>query len=392
MRTSFVISAALAASIVSAAPLDKRESKGYVSLDVAHKKNLTAFSDRHSKRSLGPIDIKNKFYYYEVTLEAGTPGQSINVLLDTGSSDLWFYDSSVTGVDSTYDSSASSTYSYNNSDFSIQYVSGSASGDWATDTVALGSASLTSQTIGVDKSDGSGTSVFGIGLETNEASEESSDPVEYVNVPQNLVNQGYTKRNVYSLFLDDINAASGSILFGAVDSDKYTGELYTVPLQSTNAFSVDASVSYNGKTAGSFQGILDSGTSFTYIPDSAVSTIASEYGATWDSDLGAYTLSSLPSEGIEFNFSGATIKVPADEIWVPASELGASGDDYVFLVFPYSQASDYVLLGDSFLRSAYVVYDLDNLELSIAQASYSSSSNIKIVTDGIPGAETAPGL
>jgi hypothetical protein len=51
------------------------------------------------------------------------------------------------------------------------------------------------------------------------------------------------------------------------------------------------------------------------------------------------------------------------------------------------------VLGDTFLRSAYVVYDLDNNEISIAQTKYNvSSSNIveiKTGKDAVPSAADA---
>ena len=48
------------------------------------------------------------------------------------------------------------------------------------------------------------------------------------------------------------------------------------------------------------------------------------------------------------------------------------------------------MLGDTFLRSAYVVYDLDNNEISLAQTDFNSASDniVEITngTNGVPGA------
>jgi hypothetical protein len=53
------------------------------------------------------------------------------------------------------------------------------------------------------------------------------------------------------------------------------------------------------------------------------------------------------------------------------------------------------VLGDTFLRSAYVVYDIANNEISLAQTDFNAtSSNIKEIasgTGGVPGAATVTG-
>jgi hypothetical protein len=46
------------------------------------------------------------------------------------------------------------------------------------------------------------------------------------------------------------------------------------------------------------------------------------------------------------------------------------------------------VLGDTFLRSAYVVYDLDNNEISLAQSAFNATTSnvIEITSAGVPGA------
>lgn len=43
-----------------------------------------------------------------------------------------------------------------------------------------------------------------------------------------LYNGGYIKSRSYSLYLDDVAAQSGSILFGGIDTAKFTGKLTTL--------------------------------------------------------------------------------------------------------------------------------------------------------------------
>lgn len=100
---------------------------------------------------------QESLYYCNVTL--GTPKQSLRLVLDTGSSDLWTNAPNSTLCESqndvcsssgTYDSSSSSTYKFVNSDFNISYADSSgASGDYVTDTLHIGGAAIKDFQFGV---------------------------------------------------------------------------------------------------------------------------------------------------------------------------------------------------------------------------------------------------
>ncbi|ANB15154.1 Yps1p [Sugiyamaella lignohabitans] len=382
-------SASILLASVSLAVAAPANGKGYL-LAKTQLRTITPPDDVLDKRS-GSYDtpLANEIYEYIATFELGTPGQTIEAQIDTGSSDLWVYTPAVHET-TPFNSKKSSTYKYLNGNFEIDYVKGSASGNWVTDTLTIDGVSLKNQQFATVAQDEGSTGVFGIGLEADEASS-----TEYVNVPQNLVNQGYISHNAYSLYLDDLEASEGALLFGAVDSAKYSGKLYTLPLISNSAFQVTLS-GISGSTGtslgGATYGILDSGTSYTFLPSADVSAIASYLGATYDSRQKAYFFDSPPSKSIVYNFSGATITIPPSELAVPASSIHLTNTKPYFLpILPNTQSSGYNLLGDSFLRSAYVVYDLENKEVSIAQASWNNAnSNIQIISGTVPGAVPAP--
>ncbi|KAL7421708.1 hypothetical protein Q5752_003478 [Cryptotrichosporon argae] len=94
---------------------------------------------------------------YSASVSIGTPSQTFQIILDTGSSDLWVASSSCTSCSgSTFDSASSTSYVGLNETFSISYGSGTASGALGQDTVTMGGYSVASQTFADCNSIGSG--------------------------------------------------------------------------------------------------------------------------------------------------------------------------------------------------------------------------------------------
>lgn len=340
------------------------EGDEFIKVAIKHRQ-----SPNLAKRELEmPLNKDSVAYYADI--ELGSPEQKVTVSLDTGSSDLWVYSSQT--QDGGYSESSSSSNKNLSEPFSISYAIGSAKGYYVTDTVTFDNAHIDDFQFAVVDSRTSGTSadgILGLGLAKNEATDKTYD-----NFPKRLVDQGVIKKNMYSLYLDDIESSSGSILFGAIDKAKYKGELGSIPLTSDTQFRVDFSV--NGtKTSG----VLDCGSTLMYLPDDAVSSMADKLGAQWDDDRGAYFLSNRPSDSLVFDFDGTHINVPAQEYILDSQSVfpGASLP-YALGVLPTSQSSGMVILGDTFLRSAYVVFDLDDSKVSIAQASYDSNTDIQV--------------
>ncbi|KAJ7066591.1 aspartic peptidase A1 [Mycena amicta] len=107
-----------------------------------------------SKRSTGTNLITNQGAdsSYFGSLAIGTPAVSFDVILDTGSADLWVAGNSCTqGCNSvaTFDSSASTSFVNKSTEFQITYGSGAARGALATDTVQMAGFSVSNQVFAV---------------------------------------------------------------------------------------------------------------------------------------------------------------------------------------------------------------------------------------------------
>jgi hypothetical protein len=340
----------------------------------------------------------------------GTPPQSFRFHLDTGSSDLWTNaassvycreggDSSQGGdsclVSGVYDANASSTYQYVDSLFTIQYADDTgAKGDYVTDTLRIGGADIKAQQMGVGYVSSSAEGVMGIGYPSLEVQAEDLQQTPYANIPQSMAQQGLINSPAYSLWLDDLQAATGSILFGGVDTDKYHGELVTLPILQEPLrgqeeyldmiITLDSINLVNGRSnatvsSAAFPVLLDSGSTLSYLPTATARQIYSGLGVVWDDRQGeAFCSCALAdsSATIEFVFAGLVISVPLSEMVLQGGLQDSRSEDCVFGIAEQDSGSGSPMtLGDTFLRSAYVVYDLDNNEISLAPTAFNATSS-----------------
>jgi hypothetical protein len=151
--------------------------------------------------------------------------------------------------------------------------------------------------------------------------------------------------------------------------------------------------------------LLDSGSTLSFIPTTAISVIYEILGAVvsttsptlvWaNCDL----LTSASSLTVNFHFgpdsTSPVVKVPLNEIlftipdFTPIQSPPSSFPDLPFAdtcvlgLLDASLTSGSTILGDTFLRSAYVVYDLQNAQIGIANTNFNSTtSNIVEITSG----------
>ncbi|EGV65402.1 peptidase A1-like protein [Yamadazyma tenuis] len=365
----------------------QKRGDGYIKLgfDIQSAGHKNISPPGLSKRSgTDNLPLFQDSYFYKADIQVGSRNDAISVEIDTGSSDLWIIDTSA-GVSTsagTYDSSKSSTYQYVNNQFEIGYVDGSsATGNLVKDTVTLGSGSggpvLKNQEFGDVTSTSLGQGIFGIGFPSLEAGHQNSNAAIYTNIPANLKAQGYIQKNAYSLYLDGVGDSSGTVLFGGIDHDKYSGDLVTLPVTNSDRLNVDVD-SFgvgNSNISDGTSYTLDSGSTNTWLPASALKSLADAAGAIYDSNIGAYVFSdcnSIPE--VSVNFNGISITIPSTD--VSKTLYSNNGNVLAQCGLLFFENNNYPTLGDNFLRHAYVVYDLDDREISLAQVVSSASENI----------------
>lgn len=221
-----------------------------------------------------------------------------------------------------------------------------------------------------------------------------------------MVAEGLIQSNAYSLWLNDLDANKGNILFGGVDAEKYHPPLLSLPVESEAGVYAEFMITLTKFTLGdkriggnlALAVLLDTGSSLTYLPDTMVQEIYNAVGAQYDSDANAaYVPCSLANDRklLNFTFSSPTISVEMNELVLDLITSSGQRPTFsngvtacLFGIAPAGTGTN--VLGDTFLRSAYVVYDLDNNLISLAPTRFNTTATsiLEIGTgeNSVPGA------
>ncbi|EED17354.1 yapsin, putative [Talaromyces stipitatus ATCC 10500] len=362
------------------------------------------------KRSTSPLDVsimnmQNSSYWFNLTL--GTPPQNFTLSLDTGSSDLWVVAAPGSGKQGgVYDSSSSSSFKSLGLGYNATYAYGTtALGTYATDTLGLGDATVKDFQFVVVNETSSDVGIAGVGY--NISTYAAGQNKTYNNLPYALTANGITKSTAYSLWMDGTDADTGILLFGGVNKAKYIGELQTLPVVPVynNYYSLalaltEVIVQTGDKSTSSTTNLplavsLDTGSPFILLPDALVSEIYKSLNATFsDKDGVAYVNCDLMTTNynVTFSLSGAKINVGLSQLVLYEAFSDWPKNSCLLGIAPGKAGVN--LLGDTFLRSAYVVYDLENNEISLANTNFNPGKDdiLEIGTgaNAVPGATIVP--
>nr|AAD33218.2 secreted aspartic protease 4 [Candida tropicalis] len=369
---------------------------GFISLDfviIKTQKNIVPNENIIvSKRQPVPVTLIKEQIAYAAEITIGSNNQKQTVIIDTGSSDLWVVDKNATCVrrfeqqvqdfckaNGTYDPITSSSAKKLGTVFDISYGDKTnSSGNWYKDTIKIGGITITNQQFANVKSTSVAQGVMGIGFKTNEASN-----VTYDNVPITLKKQGIISKSAYSLYLNSSDSTTGEIIFGGVDNAKYTGKLIDLPVTSNRELRIYLNSLTIGVTniSASMDVLLDSGTTFSYLQQDVLQHVVDKFNGQLIHDALGNPLHLVDCDlpgNIDFEFSNSSkISVPSSEFAVKLYTINGELYPKCQLSILTSSAN---ILGNNFLRSAYIVYDLEDKKISLAQVKYTSKSNILPLT------------
>ncbi|KFZ24544.1 hypothetical protein V502_00975 [Pseudogymnoascus sp. VKM F-4520 (FW-2644)] len=313
----------------------------------------------------------NAQYFSEITI--GNPPQTFKVVLDTGSSNLWVPSQSCGSIacylHSKYDSSESTSYKKNGTEFAIQYGSGSVSGFISQDQVTIGDLVIKDQLFGEAVEEPGLAFAFGrfdgiLGLGFDTISVNKVVPPFY-----SMIDQGLLDEKVFSFYLADDKSQSEAV-FGGIDKSHYTGELTYIPLRRKAYWEVDFDAISFGDVKADLDNtgvILDTGTSLNTLPSSLAELLNKEIGAEKGYN-GQYSIDckkrdELPD--ITFTLAGHDFALSAFDYIL---EMGGSCVSTFMGMDMPEPVGPLAILGDAFLRRWYSVYDLEKGAVGLAAA------------------------
>ena len=346
---------------------------------------------------------------YVTNVKIGDPPQQVSLFVDLGSSDTWtisadFCKSGQCAANGAYDTAKSNTKVFKAKGFKAAYYDKSQiTGDFYTDTISIDGKAATQVPFGVvtETKDQRGT--LGLGYVRYQTAVIDGDSKGYPTLPSLLAQQGVIKVAAYSLWLDR-TTNGGVLLFGGIDSSKFTGKLATLPVSfGKDTYSVNvgtASFQGGGSTQSvmspGFNALLDSGARLSYLPPDFASQVWNAVGVKTDPfgypfvKCDAANSPAGQKMGAEFVFRSTKIIVPMSEliVRVPPNVRGFGGLCYFGIA--KSNPGETATLGIPFVRSAYIVHDMSNQEISIAQAKFTRASNvIELGPKGVRGLNLA---
>ena len=363
----------------------------------------------------GSIHMSN--YYnrlYTGQIGIGTPIQLFNVVLDTGSADLWVFSrKSMEPYDTSsylhsYDSDSSSTYNNLRSDWRIQYGKGYASGILCSDHLSIAGYTIKNQifaettnfSINFQDRDEPLDGIIGLGYTSLSVSGQMT-------LMDNLIQQKLITKKLFSFVLVDHNEQSKHInnnihsrfIIGEPDMSYAPNGLTYIPivpdlgmwllmLQSIHINSINQ---YNICTVQRpCAALIDTGTSFIGLPEmhynQLVNNIIHDRPDCKLHDTQLYctlnTYAYLPT--ISFIMNNVEFYLDPAQYMI-GNVLG------IMSIQSKSPDIDWIILGDTFIKTYYTVFDMDNNRIGLAtplikpQSTHTQISITVIITLVISG-------
>lgn len=345
-------------------------------------------------------NFKNSQYY--VKIEIGNPPQQFNVIFDTGSSNLWvpsvLCDTMGCLEHKRFDHSFSNTFNHYTIEdkipmFSITYGTGEIKGELIKDTVRIGGLEINEQVFGVVLEE-QGDAFLGapfagiIGLGFPSLAAAQSIPFF-----DNLMKKKMLKKNIFSIYMSNNENINGEIIFGQVDkkymlsnftffnvtSDAYWQiELTGMKINNQTIDICESLIKIKGKC-----GIaIDTGTSLIAGPSEEIDKILNSLDIKEDcSNYNSLKPISIIFENKEFLLYPRDYVIKNEE----SEYIGFLSNEknsyctpaFMKLDVPEPRGPIFVL-GDTFLRNYYSVFDRDEKKVGFSVANHDAKEKDQI--------------
>ncbi|KAK4689362.1 hypothetical protein P7C73_g734, partial [Tremellales sp. Uapishka_1] len=358
---------------------------------------------RQLKRATGGVELTDigQDASYSGSINIGTPAQTFQVILDSGSSDLWVADEVCTthlcASLSRYDPSSSSTFVNSSAAFDISYGSGDADGYLGAETVELGGFSVTGQMFGIVTSTTADlisaplSGLMGLGWKALAAS--GATPFW-----QSLAASGSWDTAEMGIFLQryrgvtdvtEIETDGGEFTMGTLNSSLYTGSVnyisisaanenyWQIPVQALTVQNSSVTITENGADP---QAAIDTGTTLIGVPSTAAAAIYAQIsGAEAMSQAsgfeGYYQYPCSTTVNVAFQFGGLSYTMSnADMNLGPFTNDNTMCTGAFFEMDLGSQSPISWIVGASFLKNVYTSFRYSPAGVGFAALSSGAST------------------
>lgn len=334
-----------------------------------HRANKTAKTAKTAPFSQTPgvaVESLENSYNTELfgTISIGTPPQEFKIIFDTGSSNFWIPGVNCEGLGNKrgFDPDQSETYAPINGNISIEYGRGAASGQLGKDTVQIAGLTVKDVTFAtLDELSGLGANTKFDGLIGM-----AFPSISEGNVPmffQYLLDQKLITDPSFSFYMSENSSA---IILGGVDPKYASSNFMYFPVRDGGFWEVYAKSIHIGhkKFAPWFRSYIvmfDSGTSRIMLPDDVFDYAQEATGLDANSAYEPSIMDSLPTLNIQIG--DLLLPITPQQYMICEMGyclLGLQGQNDYF--------SNYVILGDIFLRAYYTHFDYGNMRVGFAKA------------------------
>eukprot|EP00753_Platysulcus_tardus_P006170 PLAT14011.3.p1 GENE.PLAT14011.3~~PLAT14011.3.p1 ORF type:complete len:457 (-),score=198.58 PLAT14011.3:801-2171(-) len=356
--------------------------------------------------AIGLSNVKNTQYVGRVGV--GTPPQYIDVIFDTGSSNLWVTSSLCTSdacqMHSSYDHSLSTSYREVGLDVEVKFGTGKINGFISEDIFTLGPLRVRGQSFGeitVETGDvfrsGHFSGILGLAFPALSA-------YDFTPVFDNIMGQKLLQYNLFSIYFSKLPLQESALFFGGVDPTFYTGSISWVPVVKQFYWEIRLTdLEIDGRrlhmcedTQDGCKMVLDTGTSLVTGPQQDIAQILDLVNIAPD----CANFDSLPD--VTYIIAGQRFTLRPED-YVLKSDQNAWGDwaegSYVQHCKPGFMPLDVPpprgplwVLGDLFMRKFYTVFDREQTRVGFAEANHDPARAEVLAVQTGDGAGAGPAM
>ncbi|GAO19085.1 hypothetical protein UVI_02042150 [Ustilaginoidea virens] len=321
------------------------------------------------------IDQDGTDYSYFITAQLGSKARQFYMLLDTGAGSSWVMGSSCTDKACTmhnlFGSGDSDTLVEAKKSFTISYGTGTVQGSIVSDAISVagisvqysfGLASKTSDDFAYFAFDG----ILGMSMSQGASA----------NFLKTLADAKKLDKNIFGVSLNRASDGTneGEIRFGATNADKYTGDISYTAVGKDGDWAIQLDdMAYDGKKAGT-GGVLsyiDTGTSFIFGPADLVKKLHAVVPGSGSDDGLTFKVPCDSDKSLTFTFSGVDYQLSPRDWISPKDSSGKCTSN----IYGHEVVQGAWLLGDTFLKNVYAVFDRDRKRIGFAAAAGSQSAS-----------------